>query len=197
MWFKPIYTEYYALDAGNWWDIYQLSPNRLILIKRDHSHQSKESNDCSAKSFKSSKNWTGDKREEKYFIFQEFDPRKFENVFREKETEAALNSSFLIESKKREKWFLDFLSTRRLANLGNGQIRSQLSLVQFIQLSCHGWWLTRSKAFLKMGQSWPLFSLFLPFHAENLSSQQDSNLDLQSRRQERWPLDHHHGPKNS
>ena len=131
--------------------------NRLILIKRDHSHQSKESNDCSAKSFKSSKNWTGDKREEKYFIFQEFDPRKFENVFREKETEAALNSSFLIESKKREKWFLDFLSIRRLTNLGNVQIRSQLSKVQFIQLSCHDW--PRAKLFKR----WANPDLFLVY----------------------------------
>ena len=49
--------------------------------------------------------------------------------------------------------------------------------------------------FLKMGQPRPLFHLFLFFHTENLlSSQRDSNSDRRSIRQERWPLDHHHGP---
>ena len=46
-----------------------------------------------------------------------------------------------------------------------------------------------------MGQRRPLFRLFSSFRTVNLlSSQQDSNWDRQSRRQERWPLDHHHGP---
>ena len=40
------------------------------------------------------------------------------------------------------------------------------------------------------------FHLFSSFRTENLSSQQDSNSDCRSRRQERWPLDHHHGPMN-
>ena len=38
--------------------------------------------------------------------------------------------------------------------------------------------------FLKMGQPRPLFRLFLSFRTENLSSQQDSNSDRRSRRQE-------------
>ena len=50
--------------------------------------------------------------------------------------------------------------------------------------------------FFKVGQPRPLFCLFLSFRTENLSSQQDSNLDCRSRRQERWPLDHHHGPSS-
>ena len=32
------------------------------------------------------------------------------------------------------------------------------------------------------------------FYRKNCRLQQDSNLDRQSRRQARWPLDHHHGP---
>ena len=51
--------------------------------------------------------------------------------------------------------------------------------------------------FLKMGQPRPLFGLFSSFRTENLSSQYDSNSDHRSRRQERWPLDHHHGPNLS
>ena len=39
------------------------------------------------------------------------------------------------------------------------------------------------------------FRLFLSFRTAHLSSQQDSNSDCRSRRQERWPLDHHQGPK--
>ena len=46
------------------------------------------------------------------------------------------------------------------------------------------------KKLLKMGQPRPLFCLFLSIRTENLSSQQDSNSDCQSRRQERWPLGH-------
>ena len=46
-----------------------------------------------------------------------------------------------------------------------------------------------------MGQPRPPFRLFSSFRTVNLlSSQQDSNSDRRSRRQERWPLDHHHGP---
>ena len=39
--------------------------------------------------------------------------------------------------------------------------------------------------FLNIGQPRPLFHLFLSFRTENFSSQQDSNSDRQSRRQER------------
>ena len=45
-----------------------------------------------------------------------------------------------------------------------------------------------------MGQPRPLFCLFLSYRTENLSSQQDSNSDRWSRRQDCGPLDHHHGP---
>ena len=50
-------------------------------------------------------------------------------------------------------------------------------------------------SFFKDGPTPASFHLFLSFCTENLSSQQDSNSDCRSRRQERWPLDHHHGPE--
>ena len=49
--------------------------------------------------------------------------------------------------------------------------------------------------FLKMGRSRPLFPVFSSFWTENLSSQQDLNSYCWSRRQERWPLDHHYSPR--
>ena len=45
-----------------------------------------------------------------------------------------------------------------------------------------------------MAQPHPLFHLIWSFCTENLSSHQDSNPDHRSRRQEHWPLDHHHSP---
>ena len=56
-------------------------------------------------------------------------------------------------------------------------------------------WNICSVVFLK-GQPQPLFHLFSSFHCtvQTISSHQDSNLDRQSRRWERWPLYHHHGP---
>ena len=66
--------------------------------------------------------------------------------------------------------------------------------VRCIQHSTAASWLSRLTIFLKICQPQPLFYLFLSFRRENFSSQQDSNLDRRSRRQERGPLDHHHGP---
>ena len=48
----------------------------------------------------------------------------------------------------------------------------------------------KEQIFKKMGQPQPFFIFFRFLY--NLSSQQDSNLDCQRRRQGRWPLDHHH-----
>ena len=46
-----------------------------------------------------------------------------------------------------------------------------------------------------MGQPQPLFLfLFSSFHTESFSSQEDTNSDRQSRRQERWPPHHHNCP---
>ena len=53
---------------------------------------------------------------------------------------------------------------------------------------------------LKMRQLRPLFRLFLffkhKFYRKICRRQQDSNSDRRSRRQARWPLDHHHDPRN-
>ena len=50
-----------------------------------------------------------------------------------------------------------------------------------------------------MGQPRPLFVYFRSFQTQhyrkNYRLQRDSNSDLRSRRQARWPLDHHHDPK--
>ena len=51
------------------------------------------------------------------------------------------------------------------------------------------------KTFFKDGPTPTSFHLFSSFRTEHLRSQQDSNSDCRSRRQERWPLDHHHGPR--
>ena len=55
-------------------------------------------------------------------------------------------------------------------------------------------WNQAEHAFLTMGQPRPLFHLFLLFRTIKLSSLQDSNSDWRSRRQARWPLDHHYIP---
>ena len=47
-----------------------------------------------------------------------------------------------------------------------------------------------------MSQTKASFCLFSSFRTENSSSQRDSNSDRRSGRQERWPLDHHHGPSS-
>ena len=57
--------------------------------------------------------------------------------------------------------------------------------------------LPNKQPFLKMDQPKPLFHLFMSFRTENSSSQRDSNLDHWSRRQERWPLDHHRNPQET
>ena len=55
-----------------------------------------------------------------------------------------------------------------------------------------------SNLFFKMGLLRPLFVYFRSFQTQmlkkNCRHQQDSNSDCQSRRRERWPLDHHYGP---
>ena len=53
---------------------------------------------------------------------------------------------------------------------------------------------------LFMGQPRPLFVYFRSFQAQilqkNCRRQRDSNSDRRSRRQTRWPLDHHHCPSS-
>ena len=58
----------------------------------------------------------------------------------------------------------------------------------------HKEWL---KLFLRCANLCLFFCLFLSFGTENyFIDQQDLNSDCWSRRQRRWPLDHHHGPND-
>ena len=80
-----------------------------------------------------------------------------------------------------------------------GQKMPPLALYLVYLWSNSDWLLTAfsSAAFIKVGPTPASFGLFASFHPENLGSQKDLNSDRQGRRQERWPLDHHHGPKGS